>query len=79
MRARCRSCGAPIWWAVTEAGKRIPLDEPDGVGNLIAWRDHLGYLRARSNPDPGPGEYLARSHFATCPHADAHRKPKEIR
>lgn len=65
MRARCRSCGAPIWWA---------RDEPDGVGNLIAWRDEHGYLRARSNPDPGPGEYLARSHFATCPHADAHRR-----
>ena len=27
--AKCRSCGAPIWWSETSNGKRIPLD-PNG-------------------------------------------------
>lgn len=31
----CTSCGAPILWAVTETGKRIPVDrEPVAGGNL---------------------------------------------
>jgi len=47
--ATCSSCGAPILWVVTQAGKRMPLD-PDGT-----------------------------THFATCPNADEHRKPKRVR
>lgn len=27
---RCRSCGAPIWWGVTDAGKSCPFDVIDG-------------------------------------------------
>ena len=42
----CRSCGAPMIWTVTAAGKRMPLN-PDGT-----------------------------SHFASCPNAAEHRKPK---
>lgn len=36
-QATCRSCHAPIWWAVSESsGKRIPLDpEPAGDGNIV--------------------------------------------
>jgi hypothetical protein len=35
--AECRSCGAPIRWAVSQAsGKRIPLDvEPVDDGNIV--------------------------------------------
>lgn len=42
----CLSCGAAIWWIVTERGKKMPLDA-DGT-----------------------------SHFATCPNAASHRKPR---
>jgi hypothetical protein len=32
---RCRSCDAPITWAVTRKGRRIPLDpEPVAGGNI---------------------------------------------
>ena len=44
---RCRSCRAPVLWALTPAGKWNPLDA-DGT-----------------------------SHFATCPQAAEHRRPRE--
>lgn len=76
----CASCGAPIKWAVTANGKRIPLDpEPhlDGRVRLI----HLSNGReARVLTDPDlaearhAGEALYQTHFATCPNADKHRK-----
>lgn len=31
--AACRSCGAPIAWVVTNAGKRAPID-PDGTNHF---------------------------------------------
>jgi len=69
--ARCRSCGALILWARTEAGRRIPLDAyPHPVGNLVldvrAGRVRVADLRTDDV------RYL--SHFATCPHASEHRK-----
>lgn len=44
--ANCSSCRAQIFWIVTKAKKRMPVNG-DGT-----------------------------SHFATCPNADLHRKPK---
>jgi hypothetical protein len=75
--ARCRSCGAPILWAVTEAsGKRIPLDaEEDGAakevpdGNLLIVDTRAGTPVVRVT---AVGQHL--SHFATCPQASTHRK-----
>lgn len=33
----CRSCGAPIWWAYSTGGKRIPIDaDPVEDANLVA-------------------------------------------
>lgn len=29
----CRSCGAPIWWIRTKAGKRAPVDA-DGTNHF---------------------------------------------
>lgn len=80
----CRSCAAPIWWAVTEpAGKAIPLNNgvsPDG--NLAVWRDQSGNLRARAlvlDEEPAEHERRAVAHFATCPEAKAHRRPRSPR
>lgn len=30
----CRSCTKPIYWIVTPAGKRMPVD-PDGVSHFV--------------------------------------------
>lgn len=77
----CTSCGAAIVWATTAAGKVMPLDalpvERSGAV-LAASRTPSGDLEVRSiHPDGGylwPDEHPARSHYATCPNADQHRK-----
>lgn len=69
-------------WAVTEHGKRMPLDaDPvdldaltsvDGLFAIRTAGDELHVIAA--TPDQLPGEPLYRSHFATCPQADAWRR-----
>lgn len=71
MSAKCKSCGAPIIWRVTEGGKSIPVDaEPSADGNLI-------FFGTSAHPVPKlwTGDRY-KSHFATCPNAAKHRKPK---
>jgi hypothetical protein len=66
-------------WAMTEAGKRMPLD-PDPVpdGNIIpvpnpAGGDPLAHsLHKGETPPEGTPRFT--SHYATCPQADQHRK-----
>jgi hypothetical protein len=79
----CSSCGAPIVWAETEAGRPIPLDRaPRTAGNIVQtdldlFHDPTGPIRVRylrrDEPHDGP-RYV--SHFATCPDAAFHRRPK---
>jgi len=75
----CRSCGAPIVWAVTgEKRRRIPLDAvPVADGNV----ELLDMAHPRSVGDAPytvtwgsshtwpPDVRRYRSHFATCPQA----------
>lgn len=80
--AQCRSCGAEIIWTVTDAGgKRMPVDaHATPNGNLALYF-----------PDRGRGPVVSKtygyheadaeaprytSHFATCPKAAEHRKPR---
>jgi hypothetical protein len=80
----CRSCNAPIRWAIFDGGKRVPLDaeaNPDGNLGVIRWGPRSGSAFALPvvavNPT-GPTETPFRytSHFATCPQADEWRKPQ---
>lgn len=75
----CRSCGAPVIWAVTASGKRMPVDaEPVEGGNVRL--DDVGL------PDPQAvvfggfsadhADTLHKSHFATCVNAAQHRRPR---
>jgi hypothetical protein len=86
VNAQCRSCGAPVEWAVTQAGKRMPIDpEPRADGNIQFTGRILpserGSVREVRYVTAQAGFFddglLARyvSHFATCPDADMHRKP----
>ena len=75
--ATCKSCGAPVVWAVTPRGKRTPLDavtSPDGNVELLPDGSVrvLGPLDAEAARLAGAELYL--SHFATCPAAAAHRR-----
>lgn len=71
----CRSCGAQIFFARTEKGRRMPIDaEPVAGGNLslILGPPHLAEVRVVEVD--GMNRYV--SHFATCPQSAAHRKGK---
>lgn len=71
--SRCRSCGAAVIWAQTSSNKAMPVDaEAVEQGNIFLTQAN-GTLRATVVP-PGPG--LRKSHFATCPNAKSHRRPR---
>lgn len=71
----CRSCGAPILWAVTDKGRRIPLDpEPSDDGNQFVYRDVDAKLRATAREPARIASTRHVPHFATCPNARQHRR-----
>ncbi len=63
MTTICKSCGAKIRFVEMQSGKKMPID--GDVKNIVAkvgggWKVITVY----------------ESHFANCPGADSHRKPK---
>lgn len=78
--ARCSSCQQPIRWVRTSNGKPMPVDyDPHEGGNILV-DDHGGNAIVTEPGGPGSGipsgKTLHYSHFATCPNADQHRKPR---
>jgi hypothetical protein len=76
----CRSCRATIIWVRTERGKKMPLDgdpvDDQTQQNLFVLRDRSSYEGPLAIAAWGLSgtEPHYRSHFATCTHADDHRK-----
>lgn len=74
--ASCQSCGAAVLWATTSSGRLMPVDaEPvpsPGTGNVSIEWSAGGVVPVAQVVAPAPG--LHKSHFATCPHADSHRR-----
>lgn len=70
--SRCSYCSAPLLWAETEGGKRIPLDPtPVSNGNI----ELIGQGKARYVvPDVNATPMRHVTHFSTCPSARQHRK-----
>lgn len=84
MSSRCKTCHREIVWARSDGtGAPMPIDlhPPEGMApNVVLHRARLGNFATVS---PGPeaiqraiaeGKEVGVSHFATCPHANAHRK-----
>lgn len=69
----CRSCSAPIVWAVHfETGKKMPIDaDPSWIGDLILDGGAGTWRKAVIVEAPG---FRWISHFATCPNAADWRK-----
>lgn len=70
----CKSCGKPIFFAITDKGRRMPIDPVPTMTGTIIVTEHAGAeptCVVAPLTHAGP-KYL--SHFATCPHADVHRK-----
>ena len=58
----CKSCGAAIVWVKTKGGKNMPVDaDTFKAGDPSVFMPEIGH----------------QSHFATCPNADKHRKPRD--
>lgn len=76
MRATsCQSCGAPIKWVVTEAGRNMPIDaEPSEKGNLLLIDRYVRFVKTREREDRDVPLYI--SHFATCPDARAWKRSR---
>ena len=70
--SRCRSCEAPIEWALTPKGARIPLDVGIRSDGNIVVDDGV----ARVVP-AGEGDRV--SHFATCRDAAKYRRHPSTR
>jgi hypothetical protein len=74
LRTRTCDCGATIFFAMTEAGKRMPVDRDtagQADGNLAVWQDG-GRVRCRMvKPGDvlGTAERRFMSHFGNCPKA----------
>lgn len=80
--ARCRSCRAPIVWAQTVNGDAMPVNAaPDAGGNVMLGLER-GQLKAhtlkrgQAAGARAAGRELYRSHFADCPDAKHHRRPR---
>ena len=78
--AKCSSCGAPIVWLRTKAGKSMPCDDglvrykanPEGKQFVVT--DWVEVVRCDLTFDGLPTGMARISHFATCPNAKKHRK-----
>lgn len=69
---KCRGCGKPIFWGVTDEGKRIPLDPTPAVYRVVQRQNTHGMVERDKN--------AMVTHFATCPQAGRFskgKKPKE--
>ncbi len=68
-RAYGRSCGAEILWVQLASGKRMPLDLKNMEQRFI--------VSGTTEPMQGSSRRTYLSHFAVCPNADEHRRPRE--
>lgn len=68
--SHCRSCGARIYWVVTEGGAAMPVDaDPVPGGNVVIRRHGIRYVGhvLRRDESPPPGVERRMPHHATCP------------
>lgn len=71
--ARCNSCDAQIVWAVTDSGKRMPVDAAPVVDGRLRLLHIDGQVRVRYVQDHVVVDRY-RAHFATCPDAQSWRR-----
>lgn len=76
--SHCKSCGLVIVYALTENGKRMPVDEhPTGDdGNLVLIRRAGKVMVVPYDEKKHAGWARRVSHFASCAFAAEHRKAR---
>jgi hypothetical protein len=71
--SECRTCKEPIFWVVTDKGKRMPMDaEPVSSGKWVV-RDGETVRASYIGDKPYNGDRYS-SHFQTCPQAAEHSR-----
>jgi hypothetical protein len=76
---RTSTCRKPVIWAFTVGGSRMPVDaEPVKHGTIVLDRGSDGRLTIRFVGVPQWPDHPVRyrSHFATCPAAQDHRRDR---
>lgn len=63
--SQCKGCGKEIVWALTEEGKKIPMDLKPVIYQMV----ELDNGEARVKKLPGYPVHCV-SHFVTCPKAN---------
>lgn len=81
---KCRSCGAPIFYAVySTTGRKMPIDrDPTAAGSLAVGFGSPGSFAERKafyvpKPERGGRTDLFTSHFETCPDASSFRRTRK--
>lgn len=78
--SHCRRCGAKIHWAITDKGRKMPVDPAatHPKPNLWLWKTSSGAMRVSADEAIGRAHTttLTTAHFATCPFASQERKPR---
>ena len=74
----CKSCGAPILWAVGPDGKKwMPVDAQEVPnGNLRLYLDVPTRRLRWAHEIPSADRVAYRAHWRTCPNAASHRTKK---
>ena len=78
-KAKCRTCNAPIIWVYMAAsGRLMPLDDKPADDGTVWIVDGKGVTAGNVSmfEDMLQGPKY-KSHFATCPQAQEHRKAKK--
>ena len=82
MATTCKSCGAPIVWIKSPKDKFIPCDanlkryKQTEDGKEIVITQAGEYVRCTFDFDGLPTGLARTPRWATCPHADKHRKKR---
>lgn len=78
--AQCRSCLAPIFWAVTKNGKLIPVDLHTSLDGNVEITPTPGdgppAATVHAQPPVVTTGTLHHTHFTTCKYARDHRNPR---
>jgi hypothetical protein len=76
-RGRCQDCGDDIVWAMTERGKKLPVNpHTDDRSTFVGFRSPTGTLRVRVPTEDNradPWEHPYMPHVATCRTQQARR------